>query len=127
MQSRLTRLDGPYLFTYHDRVYAVGRYQPDLGHSGPLTAQGSILARKRTSLFEVRTDGLVYLSDLPSAGDTSYSGVVIVGDTAYISYYTSPIDRDYAWLLGMLSPSSVRMVKVDLTALETLANQALIK
>ena len=124
MQSRLTRLDGPYLFTYHDRIYAVGRYQPDLGHSGLLTAQGSVLARKRTSLFEVRTDGLAYLTDLPSAGDTSYTGVVIAGDTAYISYYTSPIDRDYSWILGMLTPSAVRMAKVDLLALEALANQA---
>jgi hypothetical protein len=123
MQSRITRLDGSYLFTYHDRIYAVGRYQPDLGHSGLLTAQGSILARKRTSLFEVRSDGLAYLTDLPSSGDTSYTGVVIMGDTAYISYYTSLMDRDYAWILGMLTPSAVRMAKVDLVALESLANQ----
>lgn len=124
IQSRLTRLDGPTLFTYHNRIYAVGRYQPDLGHSGPLTAQGSILACKRTSLFEVRTDGLAWLTDLPSAGDTSYTGVVIIGDAAYISYYTSPIDRDYSWILGMVSPSAVRMAKVDLLALEALADNA---
>jgi hypothetical protein len=122
-QSRVTRLDGPYLFSYHDRVYAVGRYQPDLGHSGPLTAQGSVLARKRTALYEVRLDGLAYLTDLPSAGDTSYEGLVIIGDTAYISYYTSRIDRDYAWILGMLSPSQIRMAKVDLKAMEALADQ----
>jgi hypothetical protein len=89
-----------------------------------LTSQGSVLARKRTSLFEIRTDGLAYLTDLPSAGDTSYTGVVIAGDTAYISYYTSPIDRDYSWILGMLTPSAVRMAKVDLLALEALAIQA---
>jgi hypothetical protein len=122
-QSKVTRLDGPYLFSYHSRVYAVGRYQPDLGRSGPLTNQGSALSRKRTSLFEVRLDGLVYLSDLPSAGDTSYEGVVLDGDTAYISYYTSPIDHDYAWILGMFSPSAVRMAKVDLAAMEALADQ----
>lgn len=122
-QSKVTRLDGPYLFSYHDRVYAVGRYQPDLGRSGPLTSQGSALSRKRTSLFEVRLDGLVYLTDLPSAGDTSYEGVVLDRDTAYISYYTSPINRDYAWILGMFSPSAVRMAKVDLAAMETLASQ----
>jgi len=122
-QSKTTRLDGPYLFSYHDRVYAVGRYQPDLGRSGPFTGQGSALSRKRTSLFEVRLDGLAYLTDLPSAGDTSYEGVVLDGDTAYISYYTSPIDRDYAWILGMFSPSAVRMAKVDMAAMEALANQ----
>jgi hypothetical protein len=123
VQSRVTRLDGPYLFTYHDRIYAVGRYQPDLGHSGALTDQGSILSRKRTSLFEVRTDGLAYITDLPSAGDTSYTGVVIAGDTAYISYYTSAILRDYSWILGMFSPSAVRLAKVNLLALEAVANQ----
>ena len=122
-QSLVTRLDGPYLFSYHDRVYAVGRYQPDLGRSGPWTAQGSVLSRKRTSLFELREDGLAYLTDLPSAGDTSYEGVLLDGDTAYISYYTSPIDHDYAWLLGMFSPSAVRMAKVDLSAMEELATQ----
>jgi hypothetical protein len=123
LQSRVTRLDGPYLFTYHDRIYALGRYQPDLGHSGLLTDQGSILARKRTSLFEVTTDGLAYLTDLPSAGDTSYVGLVMDGDKAYASYYTSPIDHDYSWILGMISPSAVRMVTIDLKALEVRANR----
>jgi hypothetical protein len=123
LQSKVTRLDGPNLFTYDRRIFAVGRYQPDLGHSGPLTDQGSALSRKRTALFEVRSDGLAYLSDLPSDGDTSYEGVILDGDTAYISYYTSPINHDYAWILGMLSPSQVRMAKVDLKALEALADQ----
>ncbi len=122
LQSRVTRLDGPYLFSYNGRVYAVGRYQPDLGHSGPFTAQGSVMARKRTSLFEVRTNGLAYLTDLPSAGDTAYEGLVVVGDKAYISYYTSPINHDYAWFLGMISPSQVRMAEVDLPALQALAD-----
>jgi hypothetical protein len=94
-----------------------------LGHSGPLTNQGSILARKRTSLFEVRTDGLAYLTDLPSSGDTSYVGLVIDGDMAYASYYSSPIDRDYSWILGMISPSAVRLAEIDLKALEALADE----
>lgn len=122
-QSQVARLDGPYLFSYNDRIYAVGRYQPDLGKSGPLTDQGSIFSRKRTALYEVRLDGLAYLTDLPSAGDTSYEGVILDGDTAYISYYTSPTEKDYSWILGMLSPSHVRMAIVDLQALEALADQ----
>jgi len=122
-ESKVTRLDGPYLFTYNGRIYGVGRYQSDLGQSGLFTDQGSVLARKRTSLFEIRPDGLAYLTDLPSAGDTAYEGLVIIGDTAYISYYTSPIDHDYAWILGMLSPSQVRMAKVDLENLQALADQ----
>jgi len=123
LQSKVTRLDGPNLFLYDNRVFAVGRYQPDLGRSGPLTDQGSALAKKRTALFEVRADGLAYLTDLPSDGDTSYEGVILDGDTAYISYYTSPITHDFAWILGMLSPSQVRMAKIDLKAMLALADQ----
>ncbi len=122
-ESLVTRLDGPYLFSYHNRVYAVGRYQPDLGRTGPLTDQGRSLAPKRTSLYEVRESGLAYLTDLPSDGDTSYVGLVTQGDTAYASYYTSPINRDWVWLMGMLLPSSVRIAQIDLTAMEALANQ----
>jgi hypothetical protein len=51
-------------------------------------------------------------------------GLVRQGDIVYASYYTSPIDRDYAWLLGMLLPSAVRMAKIDLAAVEALAEQA---
>ncbi len=123
IESLVTRLDGPYLFTYHDRAYALGRFQPNPGKAGPLTDQGSILSRKRTSRFEVRENGLAYLTDLPSDGDTSYVGLAVDGDTAYASYYTSPIDHDYAWILGMLSPSSVRMAEIDLKQMEALANQ----
>lgn len=122
-QSKVTRLDGSYLFSYHDRVYALGRYQPDLGFSGPLTAQGSSLARKRTSLFAVHEDGLAYLTDLPSGGDTSYVGLVMDGDIAYASYYTNNIARDYGWIMGMYAPTSVRIAKLDLLAMEELANR----
>ncbi len=122
-QSLVTRLDGSYLFTYNDRVYAVARYQPDLGKSGPLTSQGSGLARKRTSLFEVREEGLAYITDLPSNGDTSYAGLVMDGDYAYVSYYTSPLNHDFGWILGMFSQTSVRMAKIDLAEMEAAANK----
>lgn len=111
------------LFTYNERIYAVGRYQPDLGKNGPLTAQGSALARKRTAIFEVREHGLAYLTDLPSAGDTSYVGLIVDDDVAYATYYTSPVNRDYPWVIGMLTPSAVVMAKIDLRAMEALADQ----
>jgi len=118
-RSPVTRLDGPNLFTYDNRVYAVGRYQPVV--QGPFVWQGSILARKRTALFLVREDGLVHLSDLPSAGDTSYAGVVLRGPDLFVCYYTSPIDRDYPWILGMDSPSPIRMARIELGRLEAVA------
>jgi hypothetical protein len=115
----LTRLDGPALFSYNGNTYAVGRYQPDL--AWPFAQQGSIMSRKRTSLFQVKPEGLIYLTDLPSAGDTSYAGLVQRGDDLYVDYYTSDINRDWFWLMGMVSPSEIRMARVNLPALEKLA------
>jgi hypothetical protein len=119
--SLVTRLDGPNLFTFEGQVYAVGRYQPH--PSGPFAWQGSIFSRKRTSLFLIRPDGMQYLTDLPSAGDTSYSGIILQGEALLVSYYTSDIRRDYPWLLGMVSPSDARIARVDLLRLASLASQ----
>jgi hypothetical protein len=122
-QSLVSRLDDSYLFTYNNQIYAVVRSQPGLGKSGLLTPLGSALARKRTALFEVREDGLAYLTYLPGDGDTSNAGLVIDGESAYISYNTSPLNHDYVWILGMFLPTSVRMAKIDLHEMEAAANK----
>ena len=114
-KSDVTRLDGPALFRYEGRIFAVARYQP--GARGRYTKLGSVFSRKRTSLFLVEENRLVYLSDLPSAGDTSYAGVVLRDGYLYASYYTSNIGRDCPWLVGMLLPSDIRMAKVGLKSL----------
>jgi hypothetical protein len=108
-------LDGPVLFSYNNRTFAVARYQP--GTRTVFTNLGSIFSKKRTALYLVETDKLIYLTDLPSAGDTSYPGVVIKHDELYISYYTSDINYDYPWLLGMVAKSEVRLAKINLTSL----------
>lgn len=118
-RSSVTRLDGPALFSYRTEVFAVGRFQP--GPRRPLTQSGGVLSRKRTALFHVDEGGLVHLTDLPSAGDTSYAGVVVEGNVMTASYYTSDISRDYAWLLGMLLPSEIRIARVDLDGVLRLA------
>lgn len=123
-KSSLTRLDGPCLFAYNERVYAVGRYQPVKDR--PFSYPGSIFSRKRTSLFVVSESGLTYLGDLPSAGDTSYGAVVLRGEELYIEYYTSDVRRDYPWIVGMLCPSEIRMVCISLPALEQWAEQMLL-
>ncbi len=87
----------------------------------PFAQQGSIVSRKRTSLFRVKPEGLIYLTDLPSAGDTTYAGIVQRGDELLVDYYTSDISRDWFWLMGMISPSEIRMARVNLPALEQLA------
>jgi hypothetical protein len=122
LRDRSARLDGPRLFSWKGRVYAVGRYEPVAG--GWPFAPGSILARKRTALYLVEPARLVPLALLPSAGDTSYAGVALVDDWLVASYYTSRIDRDYPWLLGMLSRSEIRMARLPLATLDALASGA---
>ena len=117
--STVTRLDGPYLFYHNGFVFGVGRL-----HTGPkliLNNTGSILGKKRTSLFLVREDHMVHLTDFPSAGDTSYPGLVIKDNTAYVCYYTGPINHDYPWIMSMLLPSNIMMAVIDLEAAERLA------
>lgn len=120
-RSTVTRLDGPALFRYNGRVYAVGRRQPEF--SQPFLRQGSIFARKRTAIFEVTQAGLTWLSDVPSAGDTAYAGVVLKEGCLYFAYYSSNIHRDFPWIAGMLNASAIRMACVRLDALEALADK----
>jgi hypothetical protein len=120
-RSYVTRLDGPNLFAVEGRIFAVARHQP--GNRGRLTQLGSMVSRKRTSLYLVEENRLVYLSDLPSAGDTSYAGVVLQDGFLYASYYTSDITRDYPWMLGMLLASHIRIAKVSLASLGALAER----
>jgi hypothetical protein len=118
-KSEVTRLDGPALFSQGGRVFAVARSQP--GSRRYPTRLGSAWSRKRTSVFRVEPDRLIHLSDLPSAGDTSYAGVVLRDNYVWAEYYTSRIDRDYPWLLGMLLPTDIRMARFPLEALLSLS------
>ncbi len=118
-KSRVTRLDGPCLFRFNGRVYGVGRYQA--GFFPYFVEQGGLLSRKRTALFLLETDRLIHLTDLPSAGDTSYAGAVVQGDEAYVSYYTSDVKEDPPWVVGMFRPSAIKIARVSLRALERLA------
>ncbi len=120
-KSRVTRLDGPVLFSHAGRVFAVARHQD--GKRGPLMRLGGVWSRKRTSLYEVTEESLTHLSDLPSAGDTSYAGVVLRDGFLYTDYYTSAIDRDYPWFLGMFLPTDIRMARVSLDSLVALADE----
>jgi hypothetical protein len=112
------RLDGPRLFTWRGQAYAVGRYDP----LPPEGLVGSVLSRKRTALYLIDPAGLRLLTILPSAGDTSYPGAVVSGDEIVVSYYTSRTDRDYPWLLGMLLPSELRLARIPLLSIGSLAD-----
>lgn len=118
--SRVTRLDGPVLFRHAGRVFAVARFQPE--QSGPFSHPASTLARKRTSVYRVEPERLVWLSDLPSSGDTAYAGAVLNDGTLWVEWYTNRIDRDWPWLLGMFLPSEIRMGRIPLDALVALSD-----
>ena len=120
-KNSVTRLDGPLMFRSNGRLYAAGRFQPE--KDGWLFQQGSILSRKRTSLFAVDEGRLVWLSDLNSNGDTAYPGIFLRDGRASIGYYTSPVKRDVPWIFGMFTGSWVQIVEVDLSGLERLAEQ----
>jgi hypothetical protein len=114
-KTQLTRLDGPVLFPLEGRIFAVARYQPP-PHGG-LWKLGGTFSRKRTALYRVEPGRLVRLSDLPSAGDTSYAGAVVRDGALWTEYYTSRVDRDYPWLLGMFLPTDLRMARIPVAAL----------
>jgi hypothetical protein len=116
-----TRLDGPELFSLNGRVYALGRFNP-YKPKGPLRYYGSLFAKKRTALFEVTENGLIHLSDVPSAGDTAYGAVVKKDGYIYACYYTSNIKKDWPWIMGMVSASEIRIVKFESRKLEALSD-----
>jgi len=117
-----TRLDGARLFALDDgkRIFAAGR-----NHLGPSIDLGNHVAKKRTSVYEVTPDRLIHLFDLPSNGDTAYTGVALLGDDIYVSYYTCPINHDYPWIVGIMvfTETEIRMAKFSATGLIQYANQ----
>lgn len=121
-KSYVTKLDGPAIFLNPEdnNTYAVGRYEPEA--KGVFTSTGSFFNKKRSSIFLLEQDKLVYLSDLPSGGDTSYFGTVVKGAYVYLSYYTSDFDRDYIWFQGMIMPSYIMVAKIKLNSLVEIAD-----
>ena len=115
--SHVTRLDGASSFVYHDKIFSAGRYELK-----PIFKTGNLLNQKRTSLFLVTPSKLVWLSDLPSSGDTGYASAIVMEDKAYIAYYTSDPTIDYPWIIGQFQPTQIWLAQIDLGGLEALAN-----
>jgi hypothetical protein len=111
-----TRMDGGKMFTLENRtrIFIAGR-----NHLGPKIDNGDHVSRKRTSVYEVLPDRLVHLFDLPSDGDTAYTGIVIEGGNVYVSYYTCPINHDLPWIIGitMLTRTEIRIARFSATGL----------
>ncbi len=107
------RLDGPVSFFWHGRLFVVARKH----------LQGT--GKKRTSLFEIagNLDGgplsIAEWGQLPSAGDTSYAGVVPLDDThVLLSWYSGDLQADPPWVLGMFDLTSIWLGPVDMSSLQ---------
>lgn len=122
-RSEVDRLDGPCLFAHAGRIYAVARRDPGPA-AGWINRRASIFTRKRTALYLLEPERVVLLSDLPSAGDTSYAGCVAREGALVTSYYTSDATRDWPWILGMVRASEIRMARVPLDRLAAVADRA---
>jgi hypothetical protein len=107
------RLDGPVSFFWQGRLFVVARKH----------LQGT--GKKRTSLYEITGDfdgGPLAIGEwgqLPSAGDTSYAGVVPLDDThVLLSWYSGDLAVDPPWVLGMFDLTSIWLGTVDMSTLQ---------
>jgi hypothetical protein len=108
------RLDGPVSFIWQGRLFVVARKH----------LQGT--GKKRTSLFEITGDfdhggwlSIGEWGELPSAGDTSYAGVVMTDDThALVSWYSGDLQADRPWVLAMFDLTSIWLGTIDLSTLK---------
>lgn len=109
------RIDSPLLFRIGDQIFAIGRYQP--ATKWLFQKQGSVFSRKRTAIYKLDGNRLVYISSLPSNGDTAYAGSVVRGGKVYVSYYSNRLDRDFPWIIGMMGRTRIITAIIETTAL----------
>jgi hypothetical protein len=77
---------------------------------------------KRTALWSVHRDRreVLFDSELPSAGDTSFPSIVQIGEDRFlVANYTSPLDEpDIPWLQGQLSDRGTRIYLLEIEFLD---------
>lgn len=118
--SHVTRLDDPCLFALDGNVFASGRHLTS-DRPGATAETHRWLSRSRTSLYRVDPEGLIYLTDLPSAGETGCAGIALMGGTSFLAYTTSPVERDFPLALGRWLGKELRVAKFPLSALASSA------
>jgi len=121
VRSRLSRLDGPCLFSYKNQIYVLGRYQPETDDF--LLKCGSLLSKKRTSIYKLSEDTLVHIMDLPSSGDTAYGSVVLNNSEMIFAYYTSAVTHDFPWIMGMFGRASIQVCRADCSGLNVAGDE----
>ena len=110
------RLDGPVAFFYDHRLFIVARFH-----------FLEVANRKRTDLYEIEYDAetgpfrFIDHGHFPSAGDTSYAGVVPLGGEGtsrfLVSYYSSNLKLDPPWARAMFEATDIWTARIDLAHL----------
>jgi hypothetical protein len=107
------RLDGSVAFYYKQHLFVIAREHL----RGPAI-------RKRTALYEITGNldggpiGIRKWGEFPSAGDTSYAGVVALGGGRFlVSWYSSPLKGDPSWITGFAGPTNIWEATIDLSRL----------
>ena len=107
------RLDGPVSFFWGTRLFVIARKHSSTG------------MRKRTALYEITAsdnggidDGsdvaIKEWGELPSAGDTSYPGIVPTSDHQFVTaYYSGDLVLDEAWILGIFDLTDIWKASLD--------------
>ncbi len=123
------KYDSPLVFEDGGRIWLIGRRNLtetgdyDLGHADPSYRELSFeeqtseyeidysLSPKRCSLWEIlpAKRRVEFVLDLPSKGDTCFSGIVRADDGLYEVYnYTSPVEgEEISWLTGQTRPTLI--------------------
>jgi hypothetical protein len=107
------RLDGAVAFWYRGRLMVIARKHLK-----------SDDWKKRTALYEVTGNfeggklRVVERGELPSAGDTSYAGVVPLGGSSFLTtWYSSPLAGDPSWITGFAGQTDIWEATLDLSRL----------
>jgi hypothetical protein len=105
------RLDGAVAFYSGRRLFVIAREH--------LHGPG---IRKRTALYEITGHleggpiGIHKWGEFPSAGDTSYAGVVPLGRGRFlVTWYSSPLKGDPSWLAGFSGPTNIWEATINLS------------
>jgi hypothetical protein len=107
------RLDGPVAFWWRQRLFVIARKH--------FRGDG---VRKRTALYEITGNldggplGIKEYGVFPSAGDTSYAGVVrLRGSRFLVTWYSSPPAEDTSWIIGFAGRTDIWKATIDLSRL----------
>ena len=110
-ELRGVRLDGAVAFYWSGRLFVIARKH--------LKGDG---VRKRTALYEITGNleggpiGVNERGVFPSAGDTSYAGVVrLHGPRFLVSWYSSPVAEDPSWIVGFAFRTDIWKATIDLS------------